>query len=169
MSWECLQERDSLWHRGKDGTLLWTWIGHIWESRLKNRHPACSTKPNKPFCQSNLYKCSSFLWRTHSFITCLCYKWGSWDWNSFCQNEHLCASLPSSFLPSKAWVTKGHATASCSSTGKASSWNTSPWWIVVHDSTAYVVGVNPDTALLAVDNALMDHRIMSCRSNLSGF
>ena len=37
---------------------------------------------------------------------------------------------------------------------------------VVHDGTSYVLSVNPDTALLAVDNALMDHRMMFHKSDL---
>jgi hypothetical protein len=39
---------------------------------------------------------------------------------------------------------------------------------VVHDGTSYVLGVNPDTALLAVDNTLMDHRMMFHKSDLPG-
>ena len=37
---------------------------------------------------------------------------------------------------------------------------------VVHDGTSYVLSVNPDTALLAVDNALMDHWMMFHKSDL---
>ena len=39
---------------------------------------------------------------------------------------------------------------------------------VVHDGTSYTLGVNPDTALLAVDNALMDHRMIFHKSDLPG-
>ena len=39
---------------------------------------------------------------------------------------------------------------------------------VVHDGTSYALGVNPDSALLAVDNALMDHRMMFHKSDISG-
>ena len=38
---------------------------------------------------------------------------------------------------------------------------------VVHDGTSYAIGVNPDTSLLAVDNALTDHRMMFHKSDLS--
>ena len=37
---------------------------------------------------------------------------------------------------------------------------------MVHDGTSYVPSVNLDTALLAVDNTLMDHRMMFHKSNL---
>ena len=39
---------------------------------------------------------------------------------------------------------------------------------VVHDGTSYAIGVNPDTALLAVDNALMDHRMTFYKCDLTG-
>ena len=39
---------------------------------------------------------------------------------------------------------------------------------VVHDGTSYVLSVNLDTALIAVDNALMDHRMMFHKSDLPG-
>ena len=39
---------------------------------------------------------------------------------------------------------------------------------VVHEGTSYVLSVNPDTALLAVDNTLMDHRMMFHKSDLPG-
>ena len=39
---------------------------------------------------------------------------------------------------------------------------------VVHDGTSYAIGVNPDSALLAVDNALIVHRMMFHKSNLPG-
>ena len=39
---------------------------------------------------------------------------------------------------------------------------------VVHKGTSYALGVNPDTALLAVDNTLMDHRMMFHKSTLPG-
>ena len=39
---------------------------------------------------------------------------------------------------------------------------------MVHDGTSYVLSVNPDTVLLAVDNTLRDHRMMSPKSNLPG-
>ena len=37
---------------------------------------------------------------------------------------------------------------------------------VVHDGTSYVLSVNPDTVLIAVDNALRDHRMMFHKSDL---
>jgi hypothetical protein len=37
---------------------------------------------------------------------------------------------------------------------------------VVHENTSYILSVIPDTVLLAVDNALMDHRMMLHRSDL---
>ena len=39
---------------------------------------------------------------------------------------------------------------------------------VVYDGTSYVLSVNPDTALLSVDNTLMDHKMMFHKSNLPG-
>ena len=39
---------------------------------------------------------------------------------------------------------------------------------VVHEGTSYVLSVNPDTALLAGDNTLMDHKMMFHVSNLPG-
>ena len=39
---------------------------------------------------------------------------------------------------------------------------------VVHEGTSYVLSVNPDTALLAVENTLMDHRMMFHKSDLPG-
>ena len=39
---------------------------------------------------------------------------------------------------------------------------------MVHDGTSYAIGVTLDTALPAVDNALMDHRMMFHKSNLPG-
>ena len=39
---------------------------------------------------------------------------------------------------------------------------------VVYENATYVLSVIPDTVLLAVDNALMDHRMMLHRSNLPG-
>ena len=39
---------------------------------------------------------------------------------------------------------------------------------VVHDGTSYVLSVNPDTALLAVDKGIMDHRMMFHKSDLPG-
>ena len=38
----------------------------------------------------------------------------------------------------------------------------------MHEGTSYVLSVNPDTVLLAVDNTLRDHRMMSPKSNLPG-
>ena len=39
---------------------------------------------------------------------------------------------------------------------------------VVYENTSYILSVIPDTVLLAVDNALMDHRMMLHRSDLPG-
>ena len=57
--------------------------------------------------------------RLHTYST----GWASapWDWDRLCQDEHLGASLPSSSLPSRAPINKGHTTASCPSTSTAGS------------------------------------------------
>jgi hypothetical protein len=39
---------------------------------------------------------------------------------------------------------------------------------VVHDNTAYALSVQVDTDLLAVDNALMDHSMMTHKSDWPG-
>ena len=39
---------------------------------------------------------------------------------------------------------------------------------VVYENATYVLSIIPDTVLLAVDNALMDHRMMLHRSDLPG-
>ena len=101
----------------------------------------------------------------------------SWDWDSVCQDEYLFTFVPHFLAPlflaerrSPKAMLQLVVTALVQQDLLLQCKPLVDWLkaAVVHDGTSIVLRVNPDTALLAVDNTLMDHRIMFHERNLPG-
>jgi hypothetical protein len=155
-----------------DEILLQTWIGQIWGSELWNNHPLCSIAPPQPLCKLKRYFVDNpqadFMpvlpaGQAHPGTETVFVRMSTFVPHFlaplFLAEQRLPKHMLKQIVPA---LVQEDLLLGCKPMVD---------WLkaaVVYENTSYILSVIPDTVLLAVDNALTDHRMILHRSDLPG-